>query len=535
MRVLKRYACLLLLVFSIAAFLPISSYAADAEIQFSDPTGKVGENVEVSFVIKAGGAVGEASGTISYDSTALEFVSGDSFTEQSAGVLAFSGSGNGTDLEIRKPITFRALKQTSTTITVGSMTAKLASGEALNLINGSSTVTIEPGQGGITQAEPTKTAQTTVAPAADDMDVTVEGKQYSFSDHFAVEDLPEGFSEGTVDYSGTKKRVGVNQANVYLAYLIEKTEGGVGSFFIYDAQTQTFIPFVELKISEGTSIVPLNEPDQVKLPASYQETELTIGERTYPVWNDPSEGGNYYVLYALNMRTGQKNLYRYDSDDGTYQLFEAPETEQDEQADKAKDAGLLAKLHEHFKAVLVAGAGALILLFILMLVFGIKLIRRNRELDELYDEYDFSDEDEDHTGVVPVVSAAAQGGALDADDFDDDPYDEDVAGGYEDAPFDDDDAYDDDDGYDDDAAYDDDGYDDAYEESPYDDAAYDDDGYEEADSLDAYDDDDEDTAYDRNNEFFDEGFDDEDDLDDLDDDFNVMDLFDDEPSDKRRK
>lgn len=509
MRVLKKYVFLLLFVTAVAVFLPFRSLAADGEIQFSDPTGKVGENVEVSFLIKAGAAIGEASGTLSYDSQALEFVSGDSFTAQSAGVLAFSGSGNGTDLELRKTITFRALKQTTTTITVGSMSAKLVSGEDLNLVNGSSSVTIEPGEGGITQAEP-KGSGASAQPAAvsaDDLSVTVDGKEYSFSDHFAVEDLPEGFSEGSVDYNGTQKRVGVNSANVQLAYLIEKTEGGVGAFFVYEQDTKTFLPFVQLKISDETTIVPLNEPDAVKLPESYQQTELSIGEHTYPVWSDPQNGENYYILYALNIRTGQKGLYRYDTEDGTYQSFAAPVQEKKEE-EKSSDGNLLSKLKEHFEAVLAGSAVAGLILFVLMIVFGVKLARRNKELDDLYNEYDFSDGEDDEMEYTGRLSENTEQDRYE-DEYSDDEYE---------------DAYDDE--YEDEYE---DGYDDEYENG-YDDEYFDAE-YENGDNVEKVYDDGTDSEDDS---FFDEDFDE--DFDDADDDdFDVMDLFDDEPKGRKAK
>ena len=47
-------------------------------------------------------------------------------------------------------------------------------------------------------------------------------------------------------------------------------------------------------------------------------------EQQYPAWSDPMTP-RYYVLNALNTRTGETHLYQYDTDDGTYQYFIAPD------------------------------------------------------------------------------------------------------------------------------------------------------------------------------------------------------------------
>ena len=50
---------------------------------------------------------------------------------------------------------------------------------------------------------------------------------------------------------------------------------------------------------------------------------MTVQEENFPAWSDPSNS-RYYVIYALNTTTGEKSFYQYDTEDGTYQYFEAP-------------------------------------------------------------------------------------------------------------------------------------------------------------------------------------------------------------------
>ena len=179
----------------------------------------------------------------------------------------------------------------------------------------------------------------------------------------------------------------------------------------------------------------------MNLPDTYQQVELTVQEQQYPAWSDPM-APRYYVLNALNVRTGETHLYQYDTDDGTYQYFIAPDQEEESVAGLPIPGKVGEVINNHlsifFAVMLVLG----LILFILMIMFAVKLVHRNQELDDLYDEYDipFDDEDDDDQKSQKKPQDKA------SDDYDDD---------------DSDDSYDDDD-YDDD--YDDDDYDDDYDE-----------------------------------------------------------------------
>ena len=181
----------------------------------------------------------------------------------------------------------------------------------------------------------------------------------------------------------------------------------------------------------------------------------------------------------MNTRTGEKSFYQYDTEDGTYQYFEAPK---EETKKKDSESGIVAKLGEfvaeNTMVVLVAAAALFLLLLILAIVFAVKLVHRNQELDDLYDEYDIPFEEEEKK---LSAKSAKKGKAKDDydDDFDDESDESEEYAEYSDEY---DDEYDDDyeeEGYLDDESdeygFDDDfevGYDDDYE-NEYDDEAFD--------------------------------------------------------------
>ena len=381
MKVLKKFAGLILAVCLMVPMIGTVAFAAEGVLMFSDPSAKVGDNVDIDLVVQSssGETVGDVEVNMTYDPTALEFVSGDGFTADGSGALTYTGTGDGA--ELRKTMTFRALKTGEAKINVNSTTASLASDETLELREGSSTVTIAAADDGTTSVEPSGTS---AAGETTDIVVTVNGTDYNFSEAFTTNDIPDGYSETTMTFNGEERKFVANEAGITLGYLVDAS--GAGSFFMFNSEDATFSPYIEISISDTTSIVPLNNAEAVTLPDSYQQVELTVQDQQYPAWSDPMSP-RYYVIYALNTRTGDSALYQYDTDDGTYQYFVQPNTETTEDSGSALPGRLGQLISDHILLVLIALAIVILILFILMIVFLVKLVHRNQELDDLYDEY----------------------------------------------------------------------------------------------------------------------------------------------------
>lgn len=211
-----------------------------------------------------------------------------------------------------------------------------------------------------------------------------------------------------------------------------------------------------IEISDTYKITLLTERPDTKLPDNYVETELTLNGKTYPVWQDENKS-SYYIVYAENS-DGEKQLYQYDSKEGTYQRFIAPETEQDSTSGiQGKIKGLL---EGHLMQAAIGAAAVVAFLLLLVLILAVKLHRRNRELDEmemlgLQEDDDFENTPSDYETDPEEI------------DFDDD---------YEDGDYEDDDDYEDE--YDE-GDYENDDYEEDYEEDFDDDFDDDDDYYDD--------------------------------------------------------
>lgn len=448
MNTMKKLAAMIL---SICLIVPCFSqlvYAADGTLQFTDPEATQGQTVTIEGVLRSeGDALQSANVTMTYDTSALEFVSGDN-TSGTAGTLSYAGTGNGSDNELRFNLKFNVLTSGASVVTATTGTATTTSGESVNLVLGTSTVSAAEGDGTTAYETPAgaATPKTTAAASAGTGKITVNEQEYDFSDSFTSADIPEGYEETTLNYDGADRKFVKNATSgVTLGYLVNAS--GEGSFFLYNTDNASFSPYIELAISDTTSIILLSEVTAVKLPNSYQAMELTVNDYVFPAWQDMNNQG-FYVLYALD-GTGSKSLYQYENTDGTYQKFIASAED-----DTVTNTGKLAKIQDfvqnHFKLVALILIALGLLALILLIVLAVKLHNRNEEIDDLYEEYDIPEEyDEPKNNKINKKSRKKEPEYDDEDDEeygDDDEYDDydEYDDEYDDYDDDDDEYYDDD-------------------------------------------------------------------------------------------
>jgi hypothetical protein len=391
MKVIKRMLTSALCLSLLLSGMTLHVFAAEGSIAFSDPETAVGDMVEVKCAVDStdDDTVGSVELTLSYDSEALRFDSGDGVTKSSDGTLVYSGQGSSEELKFT--MNFQALKEGETQITVSSATVSTSSGEAVTLEYGSSTITIAEG-------DESKITEDTEATGSG-ITVQVNGVDYELASTFADGDVPAGYEKTTVEYQGAECAMAVNStSNVYLAYLISSS--GEGDFFLYDEDNAAFLPYEQINISDSSWIIILSD-DSLSVPSTYEQTTLTLNGKDFPIWQD-SEDREYYVVYALNS-SGDKCFYRYDSQDETYQRCDLAEEEKSEEKSSGSSVfGKIQNVVDRYFAPLIILVGVIfVILLIVLIVTKVKLRHRDLELDDLYDEYGI-DLDEEEEKEVPV-------------------------------------------------------------------------------------------------------------------------------------
>ncbi len=474
MKIAKKTAAFLLVLFLGIQGMPLTALAADGTLSFSDPTAKAGETIEVTVKINtAEGPIGDGQVQVTYDPTYLEFVSGVNATGE-AGTITLSASGNGIDSELAYSMTFKALAEGETTLQAVGYTAYTFGGEELNLTLGTSAVKIEAGDG----TQPAAAQQ----PGTQTM-IELDGKQYFIADDIPEALIPEGYEKSQLTYEGSPHTILVHTGSGQKMIYLMDTQGE-GNLFLYDSETDHFSAFEKIDLSSDSYILITDDKESANIPEDYEETTIQINGKVFPAWQNvvDTKLADFCLVYAVD-NAGKKGLYQYDSTQKTYQRFLPPTAEKEKQ-DGSVANKVTTFVEENLPKIMVGAWGVFLMMLLLIVILAVKLRHRNEELDDYYDqEYDenpragrgFSSEDYDESDDDDYDYEE------DYDESDDDDYDYE-----EDYDESDDDDYDYEEDYDE-SEEDDYAYEDVYDESEDD---YDDDyDYEEDyESEDAYDD-----------------------------------------------
>ena len=453
MKKLKKLAALMLCTAMTFMMCGIVSSAASGQLRFSDPSTTVGATVEITAKLSADESLSKASATLTYDTTALKFISGENATA-SNGQIELEGSGSG-NTEMSWTLKFQALSEGTTTVNISKVTASASSGDDVTVVEGSSTVTIGEGDPSLITDD-----EETTDSSGNGGDIEIDGQTYSVVTDIPEVLIPDGFVTADMPYNGnTYAATKQESGKMYAIYLKDANEEE--DFWLYDPDKDKFSPFEQVSISSNRYIVLLSEDKTKDLPDTLQKTTMTVEGKEFPAWQN-TDASSYYVVYAVNS-DGEEGFYQYDTVDETYQRY-TPETK-DKEEDTTKLGGLLNKLRANLDKVILVAWGIFLVMLIILIILAIKLRHRNLELDDLYEEYDIDDEPEPvkeskkEKKARKKAEKEAKKSKKSKKKSEDDFYDFD----------DEDDEYDLDDDYEDEMYEDEDDYDeyDEYEEEPF--------------------------------------------------------------------
>ena len=471
MRRVKKILSLLVMVCMLCPCVSTIAYASSAEVRFSDPSTTVGAEVEISVRVISSADIVSLSMTLLYDTDMLRFISGDNAT---GGGGTITMNCNGDSIEDGYVLKFQALAEGTGNVTIAEASGTDISGSGLDITEGSSAVTIGPGDPSLIQAEEGDGlgGETVGTGEANGPQVEIDGVPYIVTNNFSDAVIPQGFTRGEMMLEGQTCQVVTQPVSNMSAFYLTPTSGGEPELFLYDGDKGAFLPFEMVTISDDRYIVPLRDDGSVNLPKRYKETVLTLNGKEFPVWQDVDKA-DYYVLYALNA-DGQREMYQYDTVDKTYQRYvEHTAAAKEEKTPKGWWNKVLKFVADFLDIVLIIGMMLMLVLIGFLVMVSVKLHNRNLELDDLYDEYDIDPDRDDE--MMPKAKKPAPGKGIKAavkrnadepavrvpaktmslkeedlfeeDDGYDDDYDDFVSDDYDDDDYGYDDDYDDDDDY----------------------------------------------------------------------------------------
>ena len=473
MKKIKRISILLVLLLTLVLYSSVAAFATDfemGEIQIDNAEGGVGGEMYVNITMTSGGSpIGSTELTMSFNPYVVEFVRGTNATA-GYGVVTVAAQGDGQVTSLNYYIVFRGLAEGYSHLTMESFMTWTYDGVALHA-NFTQDATITVGPEGTEGTGPGDGAAGGAdfdgAPTGDSAEFPIQNVMFTIFDHFSDAMIPPGFVREQIDVRGSNHN-GIRHLASDQFFMFMQTGGQDPILAIYHRDSADFDAAELIEKGGERFVIVVDQTRPTPIPAGFNQTSETFNGTQITVWQN-QEMPEFFLVYALNS-AGHMGWFQYDSLDGSFQRFMAPLVEADEEVeeDEEEPTDLLGRIvgimQDNMMIGLIAVLAVIFILLIIIIVLGVKVQRRNNELDELY----------------------ADGQGSYGDDYDDDYDDDDFEDEFDDE-YDDDYEYEDDryhdDGYNDEVGYDDDEYENevGYDEDDYDDDEYDDDDDDEDD------------------------------------------------------
>ncbi len=127
--------------------------------------------------------------------------------------------------------------------------------------------------------------------------------------------MPQTFIEKTITIGEIEVPGFYSETLDYDLVGLKNPEGEI-SLFIYDAENDTYTPYIELSVS-NVVFMPLSYDKEIE---GYEKTTILINGTEVEVYklNDTSDFG---IVYGQNIETGTIGLYLYDAEENTLQRY----------------------------------------------------------------------------------------------------------------------------------------------------------------------------------------------------------------------
>ena len=148
------------------------------------------------------------------------------------------------------------------------------------------------------------------------INVVVDNKNYTVVKRKSALTAPDNFKETTVVINNEEIPAFYNEITDYTVVGLKDEEGIIG-LFIYDLDTGKYTKYQELNFNSNKIFLL----DAVDLPKGLKETTITINEKEVKAYKF-DENSIYYIVYGINLNTGNKDFYMYDSEEYTIQRYD---------------------------------------------------------------------------------------------------------------------------------------------------------------------------------------------------------------------
>lgn len=192
-------------------------------------------------------------------------------------------------------------------------TASLIGGGEISVVEGSNTIElVVTAQNGNTRTYKITANVKEINP----INVEVNNKKYTVVKRKSALSAPDNFTETTVVINNEEIPAFYNEITDYTVVGL-KDEEGIVELFIYDLDSGKYTKYQELNFNSNKIFLL----DAVDVPKGLKETTITINEKEVKAYKF-DDNSVYYIVYGINLNTGNKDFYMYDSEEYTIQRYD---------------------------------------------------------------------------------------------------------------------------------------------------------------------------------------------------------------------
>ena len=192
-------------------------------------------------------------------------------------------------------------------------TASLIGGGEVAVVEGSNTIElVVTAQNGNTRTYKITANVKEINP----INVEVNNKKYTVVKRKSALTAPDNFVETTVVINNEEIPAFYNEITDYTVVGL-KDEEGIVELFIYDLDSGKYTKYQELNFNSNKIFLL----DAVDIPKGLKETTIKINEKEVKAYKF-DDNSVYYIVYGINLNTGNKDFYMYDSEEYTIQRYD---------------------------------------------------------------------------------------------------------------------------------------------------------------------------------------------------------------------
>lgn len=149
------------------------------------------------------------------------------------------------------------------------------------------------------------------------INVKVNGEEYTVVKRKNTLTIPDNFIETTVVINEEEIPAFYNEITKYTIVGLKDKEGKI-DLYLYDLDSGKYTLYQELTFNSNKLFL-LDVPS--KIPEGLRKTKLEVNEKKITAYKF-NYSDIYYIIYGMNLTTGNKDFYMYDSEEHTIQRYD---------------------------------------------------------------------------------------------------------------------------------------------------------------------------------------------------------------------